>query len=605
MVKSEESRQPRLFAGKLNWNHGVIVRLAPILLTVLGAGSARATPRPLVLQDEMQRVEMMERVSPSVVCIYDQNLRGGGSGVLIDADGYGLTNFHVVRGLLEKRRAWGGLGDGVLYELEVLGIDITGDVAMFRLIPPKQPYRFPHAKLGDSDRVRVGDAAIAMGNPFMLSEDYSPSITLGLVTGIHRYQQGTKGNLTYSDCIQVDASINPGNSGGPLFGAAGDVIGINGRISVNTRGRFNVGFGYAITANQIKRFMPALRAGLLARHGHWEATVKRRGDGAVVMDHVQASGAAHKAGLRPGDRVVSLDGVPIASVNQVISLMGTYPADWPVSITVQRGGKTRTNMVRLSPLKPRMRRRFKVDRHVNARQTTHVLSRFQRAMLGDATAASPSHWSWTVRREYPIVVGGETKPAETFQFSIGRAGESGLPGRPLLIAKVRADGTRRPLFEFDGETAVRFGIDASERYELDDEAGMILATYYALYTNLMTPVDEVSLVGVRHLGADAAVEHFDQAFAPGRTVPNAPTPHRILEVIEWPVTEQAKARFAFDVESSRLVRVRVRDDVSGVEAVIDFGKYQDIGGVTWSSSVKVTGAGFDYIDTCSAWELGR
>ena len=555
---------------------------------------------------------MIERASPSVVCIFDQNLRGGGSGVLIDADGYGLTNYHVIRGLLDKRRAWGGLGDGVLYELEVLGIDITGDVAMFRLIPPKEPFRFPHAGLADSDLVRIGDPAIAMGNPFMLSEDYSPSITLGLVTGVHRYQYGTKGNLTYTDCIQSDASINPGNSGGPLFNAAGDIIGINGRISVNTRGRFNVGFGYAITVNQIKRFMPALRAGLLARHGHWEATVKQRGDGAVVMDHVQGSGAADRAGLRPDDRVVSLDGVPIASVNQVISLMGTYPADWPVPITVERDGKTRTHIVRLSPLDPRMRRRFKVDRDVNVRHVKHVLGRFQRAVLENASATSPSHWTWTVRREYPVAADGDTKAAETYHFSIGRGG-------PLSIAKVRADGSRRPLFEFTGETglpggetglpggesAVRFGVDTSERYELDDEAGMILATLHVVYTKLMTPVDDVSLVGVRHVGGDAAIDHYDQAFAPAPKVPGAPTPHRVLEVIEWPVTEQAKARFAFDVESSRLVRVRVRDDVSGVEAVIDFGNHRDIGGIIWPSSVKVLGAGFDYIDTCSAWELER
>ncbi len=213
---------------------------------------------------ESARVALIEHVSPSVVCVFDDEQSGGGSGVLIDPRGFGLTNYHVVAGMLDGRKGWGGLSDGSLYRLEVLGIDPTGDVAMFRLAGRDS---FPFARLGDSGQVAVGDTVLAMGNPFTLSEDYAPTVTRGLVTGVHRYQWGVKGNLIYSDCFQTDASINPGNSGGPLFNSQGQVIGINGRISVNTRGRFNVGFGYAIASNQIKRFIPALRAGLLAKHG--------------------------------------------------------------------------------------------------------------------------------------------------------------------------------------------------------------------------------------------------------------------------------------------------------------------------------------------------
>lgn len=582
----------------INPTPGSMAQRILILLIVLVTGSVHATPPRLVLQDEEQRVEMIERALPSVVCIYDKNLRGGGSGVLIDADGYGLTNYHVVRGYLADRRAAGGLGDGVLYDLEVLGVDITGDVAMFRLIPPKQPYRFPHAKLADSDLVRVGDTAVAMGNPFMLSEDYSPSVTLGLVTGLHRYQYGTKGNLTYTDCIQIDASINPGNSGGPLFDAHGDVIGINGRISVNTRGRFNVGFGYAITVNQIKRFMPALRAGLLAQHGHWEATVKKRHDGATVLDRVQGSGAAAKAGLMPNDRIVSLDGVPITSVNHVISLMGTYPANWPVPITIDRDGTTQDHVVRLTALKPRMRGPYKVDREVNERQVKHILTRFQKATLGDATTGRPTRWGWNARRDYASDADGKTKPSEAFHFATADEG-------PLSVASRRPGGSNRPSFEFDGEQAFRFGIDKSERYKLDSEAGMILATLYTVYRKLLSPVDDLALPGVRHVGGDALIGHYDQAVAPMPRSPNAPTPHHILEVIEWPVTQQATAGFGFDTESSRLVRARVRDSVSGLEIVIDFGDYRDIGGIQWPGSIKVSGAGFDYHDTFSDWEVKR
>ena len=147
----------------------------------------------------------------AVVCVYDEAQRGGGSGVVIDREGYGLTNFHVVAGMMAKRRGWGGLGDGKLYELEVLGVDPTGDVAMFRLTGRDS---FPFATLGDSDAVRVGDEVFAMGNPFVLSEDYTPSVSMGIVSGTHRYQYGVLGNLAYTDCIQVDAAINPGNLAG-------------------------------------------------------------------------------------------------------------------------------------------------------------------------------------------------------------------------------------------------------------------------------------------------------------------------------------------------------------------------------------------------------
>ena len=107
-----------------------------------------ASPLSLVLSAEARRIETIERIAPSVVCVFDSHRRGGGSGVLIDPHGYGLTNYHVAAGMLDKRKGWGGLADGVLYELEVLGIDVTGDVAMFRLIPPKAEFAFPFASLG-------------------------------------------------------------------------------------------------------------------------------------------------------------------------------------------------------------------------------------------------------------------------------------------------------------------------------------------------------------------------------------------------------------------------------------------------------------------------
>ena len=137
----------------------------------------------------------------------------------------------------------------LLYDAVIVGIDPTGDVALIKLFGRDD---FPVATLGDSDQLAVGEACYAMGNPFLLATDFSPTVTYGIISDLHRYQGPAGTFLEYTDCIQVDASINPGNSGGPLFSATGDLVGINGRGSFEKRGRVNSGAGYAISINQIK-----------------------------------------------------------------------------------------------------------------------------------------------------------------------------------------------------------------------------------------------------------------------------------------------------------------------------------------------------------------
>ena len=123
--------------------------------------------------------------------------------------------------------------------------------------------------------MRPGDWSLAMGNPFGLSLDFTPTVTFGLVSGVNRYQPPEgKGTLEYTDCIQVEASINPGNSGGPLFNMAGELIGINGRGSFEKRGRVNSGVGYAISINQIKHFLGDLKVGLDCDHASLGAVVE-------------------------------------------------------------------------------------------------------------------------------------------------------------------------------------------------------------------------------------------------------------------------------------------------------------------------------------------
>ncbi len=314
-----------------------------------------AARRARVEVAQSARVELIRQLTPSAVCIFPKDNRaGGGSGVLIDSEGFGLTNYHVVAPLLPSREGEGGLADGKLYALEVLGLDPVGDVAMFRL---KGDAPFQSVTLGNSDTLAVGDETLALGNPFLLAEDFTPTVTFGIISGLHRYQPGAGRALIYSDCIQVDASINPGNSGGPLFDMTGKLVGINGRVSIEERGRINVGVGYAITVNQIRRFIPALRAGLTTAHGAAGFTVTD-GPNGVTINRIEKDCTAARAGVRAGDRLTHFAGTPIRSANHFLSLLGTFPAGWPIEAVLERGPETIRFVGRLeaSPL-PRPRGR--------------------------------------------------------------------------------------------------------------------------------------------------------------------------------------------------------------------------------------------------------
>src|SRR5438093_4141257 len=242
------------------------------LLTALGSATPAQDLDPRLKEAEEKRVAVIDKVRPSVVAIFGRGGQGGGSGVLIDPDGYALTNFHVTAGAGHVMKC--GLPDGVLYDAVLVGLDKVGDIALIKLLPKKEGQKFPFAALGDSDKCRAGDWSLAMGNPFLLATDFTPTVTYGLISGVHRYQYPAGTLLEYTDCIQTDTSINPGNSGGPLFNMDGELIGINGRGSFEKRGRVNSGVGYAISINQIKNFMGHLRAGLDSDHATLGAIVE-------------------------------------------------------------------------------------------------------------------------------------------------------------------------------------------------------------------------------------------------------------------------------------------------------------------------------------------
>lgn len=315
------------------------------MFLIVPAFAEVSTVNPAVLAAQKQRIEVIKAVSPSVVAIFGGDGEGGGSGVLVTPDGYALTNFHVVAGAGNFMKC--GLNDGKLYDAVIVSIDPTGDVALIKLLGRTD---FPVSKLGNSDTVQVGDWAYAMGNPFLLATDFQPTITYGIVSGIHRYQYPAGTFLEYTDCIQVDSSINPGNSGGPLFNAHGELIGINGRGSFEKRGRVNSGAGYAISINQIKHFWDHLKSGRIVDHASLGATVTTSLDSTINIAEILEESDAYRKGLRLGDEIVSFASRPIRSVNQFKNILGIYPAGWTLPLVYRRDEKKNTIYVRLQAL---------------------------------------------------------------------------------------------------------------------------------------------------------------------------------------------------------------------------------------------------------------
>ena len=321
--------------------------LIAIVLLAVGPACAsdqvNAEPHPDVLAAEAERIAVVKKITPPTVAVFARGGQGGGSGVVISADGYALTNFHVAQPAGDAMKC--GQPDGTLYDAVIVGIDPTGDVALIKLLGRDD---FPHAELGDSDALRAGDWCLVAGNPFVLANDFQPTITYGVVSGTHRYQYPAGTLLEYADCIQTDAAINPGNSGGPLFNSQGELVGINGRGSFEKRGRVNVGVGYAISINQIKKFLGYLKSGRVVDHATLGATVATAEDGSVVVDNILESSDAYRRGMRYDDEVVRFGGREIRTVNAFKNALGIYPRGWSVPVTFRREGETFHRMIRLA-----------------------------------------------------------------------------------------------------------------------------------------------------------------------------------------------------------------------------------------------------------------
>ncbi len=320
-------------------------RLAAIAVALACSipSAAPAEVDQALLEAEAKLVAVIDGAKHSVLAIFSSTGAGGGSGVVISPDGYALTNFHVAKpcGIAMKC----GMPDGELYDAVIVGFDPTGDVALIKLFGRDD---FPRAQMADSDQVQAGDWAFAMGNPFLLAADFQPTVTYGIISGVHRYQYPSGTLLEYADCLQTDASINPGNSGGPLFDAHGRLIGIIGRASFDKRGRVNVGVGYAVSINQIKNFLGCLKSGRIVDHATLGAVVAFDDQGRVVVSDILEESDAYRRGLRYDDEIVSFGGRPVTTPNGFKNVLGIFPKGWRVPLSFRRDGRRTDVLVRLS-----------------------------------------------------------------------------------------------------------------------------------------------------------------------------------------------------------------------------------------------------------------
>ena len=288
-------------------------------------------------------IDVVDRVGPAVVRLAVRNgdparpgqSRGGsGSGVIVAPDGLILTNSHVAGA---ASRIEVTTADGQDLHARLVGDDPDTDLALIRI---DEPATLPSARLGDSKRLKRGQLVIAIGNPL----GFESTVTTGVVSALGRSLRSRNGRLI-DDVIQTDAALNPGNSGGPLVSSRGEVVGINTAVIMGAQG-----ICFAVAANTASFVL-----GELVRHGRVRRAfigiaaqqtaippLRRRAAGlaqdrAVIIGTVESDSAAERAGLRPGDIIIALDGVTIAGADDLVRALTVEKIGRSVAFDVLRG----------------------------------------------------------------------------------------------------------------------------------------------------------------------------------------------------------------------------------------------------------------------------
>ncbi len=285
----------------------------------------------------------------------EQKMGGIGSGMIITADGYVLTNYHVIEDAVSVKVI---LTNEKKYEAEIKGYDARHDIAIIKI---KSDDKFPVVELGDSERVMVGDIVLAVGNPF----GYENTVTMGIVSAKGRLFdnmdiEGIPKRIPH--IIQLDAPINPGNSGGPLFNLEGEVIGINMAIggSFGAGSIGNMGVGFAIPINDVKAKLKTLMegkknsdetpwVGVRLQEIDAKLAKKLKVSTGVLITEVDEKGPGKEAGLKSGDVIIRFDGKEVLTPKNVVEMVAAREVGETAVFKVIREGKEKDIKILLAP----------------------------------------------------------------------------------------------------------------------------------------------------------------------------------------------------------------------------------------------------------------
>jgi Do/DeqQ family serine protease len=327
----------------------LVSRVSPAVVTIRSTERARSAQQFPFMDDPQFREFFGDRVPQQQRP--PQRVEGVGSGVIVNPDGYILTNHHVVDGALEIKVE---LTDNRTFTAKLVGSDPPSDLAVLKI----DAASLPTLSLGDSDKVRVGDFVLAVGNPLGIGQ----TVTSGIVSAKSRTTGLSDGS--FEDFLQTDAAINRGNSGGALVNTTGELIGINSQIMSPSGG--NIGIGFAIPSNMAKAVMDQLMKTGKVRRGMLGVTIQSvdadlasslnlpAARGAIVTS-VQTGGPAERAGLQRGDVIIAINKQPVVDNNTLRNLVAGMPPGSKVDVTALRNGHDQNFQVPLAELPDRQR----------------------------------------------------------------------------------------------------------------------------------------------------------------------------------------------------------------------------------------------------------
>lgn len=282
--------------------------------------------------------ELYKRVSPGVVFIQaGQNATG--SGFVIDNEGHIVTNDHVVEEASQFQVVIGG--DPQPIPAKLMGKDPSSDLAVLKVDPGDVKGGLTPLELGDSTKLEPGDQAIAIGSPFGLEG----TVTTGIISSLGRTIDSPNG-YPIADAVQTDAAINPGNSGGPLLDGNGRVIGVNSQIRSGSGA--NSGVGFAVPVSTVKFVVPLIKNGGKVERAYLGVRNGTPPDrSGAIVDSVVPNGPAAQGGLRPGDKITSIDGKAVKSSEDVSSAVTARKPGEQAKVEIERSGQRRTLTVQL------------------------------------------------------------------------------------------------------------------------------------------------------------------------------------------------------------------------------------------------------------------